>query len=131
MEPLDLVSRSYFKLIRLIYTERRFSAAPGLLANADDTAKTMIALSCVSRRVRPNGLISEFDNGPYFLTYKGEETPSVGTNSIVLLALLHLPDPYQYATQISRLVEYLCSAWNYGNFTERRVCIKAAAIELG
>ncbi|KAM0805418.1 hypothetical protein BDR22DRAFT_969133 [Usnea florida] len=93
--------------------------APGLLADADDTAKTMIALSCMGRKVRPDRLISEFDTGPYFLTNKVNTNPSVSTNSNVLLALLHLPDPYQYAAQISRIVDYLCSAWNHGNFTDK------------
>ena len=127
MELLDLVSRFHFKLIRLIYTKRRWSSAPGLLADADDTAKTMIALSRIGRKVRPDRLILEFDNGSYFVTNKGEKTPSVATNSIVLLALLHLPDPYQYAAQISRVADYLCSAWNHGSFTDRWVCVKAAA----
>ena len=95
MEPLDLVSRSYFDLIHLIYTERRWSSAPGLLADADDTAKTIIALSYLGREVRPDRLISEFDNGSFFFTYKGERNPSVSTNCNVLLALLHLQDPYE------------------------------------
>ena len=129
MESLDLVSRSCFDLIHLIYTERRWSSAPGLLADADDTAKTIIALSCLGRKVRPDRLISEFDNGSYFLTYKGEEKPSVSTNCNVLLALLRLPDPYQYAAQISRVVYYLCSAWNHGNFKKKWVCVNVAAID--
>ena len=123
MEPLDLVSRSCFDLIHLIYTERHWSSAPGLLADADDTAKTIIALSYLGREVRPDGLISEFDNGSYFFTYKGERNPGVSTNCNVLLALLHLPDPHEYAAQISRVIHYLCSAWNHSNFKDKWVCV--------
>ena len=126
---MDLVSRSCFDLIYLSYTERHCSSAPGLLADADDTAKTIIALSFLGREVRPDRLISEFDNGSYFLTYKGERNPSVSTNCNVLLALLHVPDSYLYAAQISRIIHYLCSAWNHSNFKDKWVCVNCVAIE--
>jgi len=99
------------------------NSGPGLLADADDTAKAILSLNLLGRTsVKPDQLIAKFDNGVYFYTYIEESNPSFSANCNVLNALLHVDQPSQYTAQISRATDFLCNAWYNGVLKDKWVC---------
>ena len=115
-------------LVKLADSNR--AEEPGVLPDPDDTARAMICISLLNKETQPENLISYFYNGSYFVTYKGERNPSISTNCNVLLTLLSLPNPDQYAVQISSVITYLCSAWDHGQFRDKWVSWNDRALDL-
>jgi hypothetical protein len=77
------------------------------LPDADDTARTILALQGLGRKVNPNAMIVVFEGGYYFLTYKGERNPSFSTNCNVAACLLAQEDPSKYSAQIQKCIQFL------------------------
>jgi hypothetical protein len=95
------------------------------MADADDTAKTILSLNLLGRTaVRPDKMIEKFDNGAYFQTFAAERNPSFSANCNVLNSLLHVADPGTYVEQISRVAGFLCDAWYNGTVKDKWVCAK-------
>ena len=94
------------------------------MADADDTAKTLLSLSLLDRAVQADSLIAKFDNGTYFRTYLDERNPSFSANCNVLNALLHLAQPDKYLDHISRAVTFLGTAWHSNSLKDKWVCVQ-------
>ncbi|KAM5456799.1 hypothetical protein MaudCBS49596_001040 [Microsporum audouinii] len=85
--------------------------ACNLEADADDTAKALLALSILGDHTSPTGLLKEFECETHFRTYKGERNASFSANCNVLLALLSQPNPSLYTSQIEKATKFLCNMW--------------------
>ncbi|KAK2879355.1 hypothetical protein FQN49_000965 [Arthroderma sp. PD_2] len=85
--------------------------APNLEADADDTAKALLALSILGHHTSPVELLKEFECETHFRTYQGERNASFSANCNVLLALLSQPDPSLYTSQIEKATQFLCNTW--------------------
>ncbi|KAI9697360.1 MAG: hypothetical protein M1820_007866 [Bogoriella megaspora] len=85
--------------------------APGVLSDADDTARAILSLSLLGRDVGADDLVSKFDSSSCFRTYSAERNPSLSANCNILNSLLHLNSPELYVTHINRTVEFLSSLW--------------------
>ena len=93
--------------------------APGLLPDADDTAKTILALSLLGRSVSPDQMIAEFETESHFHTYKTERNASFSANCNVLDSLLHVHEPARYLSQIQKTASFLCDSWWAGIFKDK------------
>lgn len=80
-------------------TNSDVEAAPGLLSDADDTAKSVMSLELIGQTVSPEQLIYEFETTSHFKTYSTERNPSFSANCNVLCALLYMKDPSIYMPQ--------------------------------
>ncbi|RHZ63609.1 terpene synthase family protein [Aspergillus thermomutatus] len=85
--------------------------APLVQADADDTAKALLAVSLLDKPVSAHGLIEEFEGPSHFRTYHGERDPSFTANCNALLALLSRPDASTFVTQIQKAAAFLCDVW--------------------
>jgi hypothetical protein len=95
--------------------------APGLLQDADDTAKTIITLSLLGKPVSPDPMITKFETDTHFVTYGTEKTSSFSANCNVLDALLHVNNPANYVLQITKTAKFLCKAWSANNVSDKWV----------
>ena len=95
--------------------------APGLLADADDTSRSLLTLSLLGRAVDPRGMLAKFDSGTYFRTYVGERNASFSANCNVLNTLVHLEAPSIYVAQITRAASFICDAWYAGTVRDKWV----------
>ena len=93
--------------------------APGILADADDTSKTLQVLAITGHPTSATNLISTFYNGSYFRTYCSERNSSVSTNCNALKAILLANDMVQYTTEIASIVVYLCDSWQSGHIKDK------------
>ncbi|KAL9122767.1 MAG: hypothetical protein Q9187_000684 [Circinaria calcarea] len=98
--------------------------APDLLADADDTAKTILSLSLLKRSASPAQMIAEFETETYFKTYIIERNPSFSANCNVLCALLYGPDPNIYADQIFKAASFLCKSWWEGPLKDKWALVR-------
>ncbi|KAJ4286478.1 hypothetical protein N0V90_013178 [Kalmusia sp. IMI 367209] len=81
--------------------------APGFLADADDTAVTLLVLRQFDMNVSFKGLLETFSSAQNFRTYAHESSPSFSANCNVLIALLHAPDLNAHAPYIRLAIDYL------------------------
>ena len=118
MVLLVLVSCQYNNLP---YTESNIlmHQAPGLLSDADDTAKTILSLNLLGRPISPDQMIAEFETKSHFQTYKAERNASFSANCNVLNALLHDPEPVKYLSQIHKTANFLCDSWWAGSLKDK------------
>ncbi|KAF4226494.1 hypothetical protein CNMCM6805_004532 [Aspergillus fumigatiaffinis] len=84
---------------------------PKACADADDTAKALVALMLQGTRYSPQALVDRFERENHFATYLYETHTSVSTNSNVLTALVLLSTDGHYQPQIEKCIRYLCEAW--------------------
>jgi hypothetical protein len=89
--------------------------APFVGSDADDTAKTIMAMNLLGKPKMPRALIQAYESKEYFITYPGERTPSFSVNCNVLDALLHSPNPSDFTVQIEKAARYLCKRWYESN----------------
>lgn len=68
-------------------------------------------------------MISMFENDTHFKTYTSERNSSFSANCNVLNALVHVPDPGLYLTQILKATTFLCKAWYDGPLIDKWVSI--------
>ena len=81
-------------------------------ADADDTAKAILALSLMDRHADCREMVNTFKvKRGYFCTFPGERNPSFSTNCNVLQALLNIKDPQTYEDPICKTSTYLCDTW--------------------
>lgn len=93
--------------------------ASSCLPDADDTAKTIMALHLLRRSASVTPMIKEFEGQSHFITYKGERNASFSANCNVLTCLLHLPDPSAYSPQIVKATKYLICSWRSGKLKDK------------
>lgn len=85
--------------------------APSVQPDADDTAKTLTALSALGHPASPAGMLARFEAETHFKTYDGERNASFSANCNVLVALLSQPDPSDYQKQITKTLRFLVDLW--------------------
>ncbi|KAF7941448.1 hypothetical protein BELL_0061g00140 [Botrytis elliptica] len=93
--------------------------APLVLADADDTAKTIDTLNLLGDLVSPDKMISTYETATHFQTYGSERTASFSANCNVLSALLNVRDPSCYIKQIGKAASFLCKAWSLGKIQDK------------
>ncbi|PWY96735.1 Ent-kaurene synthase [Aspergillus sclerotioniger CBS 115572] len=93
--------------------------APTLMADADDTAKTLLTLNLSGYHLLPDRLIEHFRDDDHFRTYPDERDPSISANCNVLCALLRTPDPGAYASEIEMTLMFLYKQHNRGTLRDK------------
>ena len=93
--------------------------------DADDTAKTLLALSLLGQPAPHQGLLDEFEGETHFITYKGERNPSFTANCNVLVALLSQPNVSTLTPQITKVASFLSREWweSNGAIDDKWVCL--------
>ncbi|KAI1136024.1 Ent-kaurene synthase [Hypoxylon sp. FL0543] len=89
------------------------------LPDADDTAKTMIALQHFNNHIDIRPLIQAFETEDHFSTYSGERNPSFSANCNVLICILSQKNLSPYMSQITKATKFLCSKVVSGNVREK------------
>lgn len=91
-------------------------------ADADDSAKTILTLNLVGRRVHAKSLAEHFRSKKgHFCTYLGERDASFSANCNVLRALLEAPDIQDHVADIKGILEFLCESWWSGAIKDKWV----------
>ena len=86
--------------------------APGLLADADDTAKAILCLELLGEQVSDiYTAVKRFEGDVCFRTYDGERDSSFSANCNLLKALLYAGEPGQFTSQIRKASEFLAGLW--------------------
>lgn len=85
--------------------------APGILEDADDTARVILALQLLGKDVDPNQMIQIFQSEVCFRTYEQEQHPSFSANCNVLLAMLGSNSVDEYTTKIEKALHFLFAKW--------------------
>ncbi|KAE8347407.1 hypothetical protein BDV24DRAFT_157699 [Aspergillus arachidicola] len=93
--------------------------APGFVPDADDTARSLLALSHLKVPMDPSALVGYFEAPRHFQTYKLERNPSFSANANTLLALLRSSSPATYIPQIEKTANYLVSCWDGGELCDK------------
>ncbi|OTA68818.1 Ent-kaurene synthase [Hypoxylon sp. EC38] len=93
--------------------------SPTSIADVDDTAKTILALSYFNKSVDIHPLIQTFESTDHFNTYPGERNPSFSANCNVLICLLSQSNLSTYITQITKTTAFLCSQAFMGSIREK------------
>ncbi|KAB8291055.1 hypothetical protein EYC80_009744 [Monilinia laxa] len=93
--------------------------APGFLADADDTAKSISVLSKLGYNAPIEPMLTRFEAHSCFLTYHGERNQSISANCNVLMCLLQSPQPSAYAAQISKCTTYIIDICMTGNMQDK------------
>ncbi|KAF1940886.1 Ent-kaurene synthase [Clathrospora elynae] len=93
--------------------------SPGILPDADDTARVLMTLKCLGKPMEPTPMIRHFENESHFKTYHLERNPSFSANCNVLLALLQAEDVDQYLTQVEKTSAFLLQEWEAGGVTDK------------
>ena len=84
--------------------------APGILEDADDTARALMVLQCLGKPMSPDRMIERFQTDKYFRTYRLEGSPSFSANCHVLIALLGYSDIGEYQDHIEKALTFLLEA---------------------
>ncbi|GKZ51661.1 hypothetical protein AbraIFM66951_006627 [Aspergillus brasiliensis] len=82
--------------------------APGILPDADDTARVLITLNSVGSEADCTPMVKRFRSGAYFKTYDFERNPSFSANWAK-----------SYAMEIGATVDYLLDLWRTGNVSDK------------
>lgn len=91
-------------------------------ADADDSAKAVVTLNLLGRRVCAKPLADHFrsKNG-HFCTYPGERDASFSANCNVLRALLEAPDANHHVADMKSTLDFLCESWWSGAIKDKWV----------
>lgn len=93
--------------------------APPFLPDADDTSRSLLALTGLGVQIDRDPLIRNFEGSDHFKTYQLERDPSASANCNVLLALLTSPNVDQFVPQIEKAVKFLCTCWNTNRLRDK------------
>ncbi|KAF7916074.1 hypothetical protein EAE99_009827 [Botrytis elliptica] len=93
--------------------------AEAMLSDADDTAKSLLALYLCGEFASPGPLLSRFGSKGYLQTYLGERNSSFSANCNVLKALLHSPNPCEYQSWICSITNFLSDSWWKGEIKDK------------
>ncbi len=91
-------------------------------ADADDSAKVILTLNLLGRRVNARSLTEHFkSNNGHFRTYLGERDASFSANCNILKAMLEAPQVSHHTTDIRSILEYVCESWWSGAIKDKWV----------
>lgn len=93
--------------------------APGILGDADDTARVLLTLQRLGKDVDLGPVIDTFQSNDHFRTYEMEQSPSFSANCNVLLTLLEVKDVDSYLPQIEKTACFLLTAWESGSISDK------------
>lgn len=93
--------------------------APGVLEDADDTARVILTLQLLGKDVDLGPMIECFESDMCFKTYELEQNPSFSANCNVLLALLESKYVDQYSIQIEKTLCFLLLQWGSGDVIDK------------
>ncbi|MCJ1290881.1 hypothetical protein MMC34_002423 [Xylographa carneopallida] len=93
--------------------------APGVLEDADDTAKTILTLTLLESDIDPGPMLERFRTRDCFMTYVGESDPSFSANCNILIAMLHRPSLDSLEDPIEMATTFLCRTWLQGNVKDK------------
>ncbi|KAH8836246.1 hypothetical protein RJ55_10009 [Drechmeria coniospora] len=88
--------------------------APEILADADDTAKSIYSLRLLNRPASCDAMLKVFEAPASFNTYSIETRPSLSANCNVLIALLACNPPSRHISQIAKALKFLSDSWYEG-----------------
>ena len=103
----------------LHYQDGLMGFAPGVLEDADDTARILIALRSLGHLVNPKPTVDRFEAEKHFKTYDSEQNASFSANCNVLLALLDPRSAEQHIPQIDKILLFLSGRWGNGRITDK------------
>jgi hypothetical protein len=113
--------------------------APGILEDADDTARSLMALRCLGKSPSTRGVIEMFQTADHFRTYRQEGSPSFSANCNVLLALLGDTEGELDQENIEKALAFLLELeesgpihdkWNISSQYSRMLFIQASVLIL-
>ncbi|KAJ5537187.1 hypothetical protein N7513_010373 [Penicillium frequentans] len=112
------------EIIRMLKTELEEQDglagwSKGLIADADDTAKTLSTLYLLGAPRSPDVLLRTYEGKDHFITYFQERNSSVSVNANVLMCLLHMSQGADYSIAIEKCVRYLCGRWWDGRLQDK------------
>ncbi|KAL9640532.1 MAG: hypothetical protein Q9204_000679 [Flavoplaca sp. TL-2023a] len=93
--------------------------APGVLEDADDTARTLMTLQDLGKPASPEGMIHKFQTDQHFRTYELEGSPSFSANCHVVLSLTGYDETNKYAPQLQRALTFLLEAEESGPLSDK------------
>ncbi|KAI0850465.1 Ent-kaurene synthase [Daldinia vernicosa] len=93
--------------------------APGILPDADDTARAILTLSLLKRPVSCGDMIKTFESQTHFKTYSYESTESFSANCNVLNAIIRSTNPSLYIPQVNKSLNFLCQTWYEGKVSDK------------
>ncbi|KAL8848314.1 MAG: hypothetical protein Q9221_006668 [Calogaya cf. arnoldii] len=93
--------------------------APGLLEDADDTARTLLTLQDLGKPASPERMIEKFQTNKHFRTYELEGSPSFSANCNVVLSLLGVNEINKYAHHIETALTFLLEAEESGTISDK------------
>jgi hypothetical protein len=93
--------------------------APGVLPDADDTARTLMTLRLLGQDLSFAPMIEEFEAQDHFRTYELERNPSFSANCNVLLALLHLENVDQHAAQTAKTLNFVLQKFEQNDVSDK------------
>ena len=93
--------------------------APGILGDADDTARVLLTLQRLGKDVDLGPVVDTFQSNDHFRTYETEQSPSFSVNCNVLLTLLEAKDVDSYLPQIKKTAIFLLSTWESGSISDK------------
>ncbi|TGO61974.1 hypothetical protein BCON_0023g00330 [Botryotinia convoluta] len=93
--------------------------APGFLADADDTAKSILVLRKLGHNASIKPMLEKFEAHTCFLTYHAERNPSISANCNVLICLLQTPQPSAYTAEIAKCATYIIDTCKAGNVQDK------------
>jgi hypothetical protein len=98
--------------------------APGVIQDADSSAKLIWTLKLLGRQAEATELVKNFETETHFKTWVvGETKPSFSINSNVLGGLVSVPDPTVHKLQIIKVVRFLLGRLRNGTFHDKWVCL--------
>ena len=91
-------------------------------ADADDSAKAILTLNLLGRRVHAKSLTDHFRlSNHHFRTYLGERDASFSANCNVLRAILEVPNAYDHIADVKNVAYFLCDSWWSGTIEDKWV----------
>ncbi|KAI1809974.1 hypothetical protein GGS20DRAFT_580254 [Poronia punctata] len=93
--------------------------APSSVPDADDTARTIIALRLLGEDADIRPMLAEFESSGWFKTYRGERNASFSANCNVLTCLLTHKDAESYMPKMLETLDFLCDEVYSGHVKEK------------
>jgi hypothetical protein len=91
----------------------------GILPDADDTSRVILALAVLQSPPDVQPLLKHFFADTHFRSYALEGSPSFTVNCNVLLTLLECPTAYPHLEVIEQTLRFLLTAWDNGGIVDK------------
>jgi hypothetical protein len=119
LDPESIASIVAFLQNALELNNGTVGFAPGLISDADDTARTLMTLQLLGETPDYRPMIERFEAKDHFRTYDFERDPSFSANCNVLIALLYLEDVDQYLEEVSKALGFVLQRFEENNISDK------------